>query len=377
MNGFEQKLPEDFQSVIYCFALSHMIDKPSDVISYAADYFQRLREARRVCLILGEERSVHDITPMEEEGEGHSIPDPLTFQPDAGRRKCVAAEQYDPEKDDEDYEDAFYPKNDQQKNFLWENIKNLLLFSSLEDTQIERVVNAMFEVSVVPGDVIIEQGDDADNFYVIESGIYNVYISSGSNQAASLVHTYNNRGYFGELALLYNQPRAATVKAVVEGTLWALSRQEFRHIVLRSAYRKRKMYETFLEEVPLLQNLTQYDRMNLADALVPKYFKPNERIIQQGDTADGMYFVEDGTVVVTMVNDNGIEIELTTLGKGEYFGELALITKKPRAASVTAYDNVKVAFLDVKAFERLLGPCIDILKKNMTLYEAAIKAIGS
>jgi cAMP-dependent protein kinase regulator len=69
------------------------------------------------------------------------------------------------------------------------------------------------------------------------------------------IHTYDNRGAFGELALLYNMPRAASVKAITLGTLWAMDRQTFRRIVLKAAYRKRKMYENLIDKVPMLKSL--------------------------------------------------------------------------------------------------------------------------
>ena len=50
--------------------------------------------------------------------------------------------------------------------------------------------------------------------------------------------------------------------------------------------------------------------MNLADALVPKHYSDGEQIIKQGDTADGMYFVEDGVVKITIIGDHGREIEV-------------------------------------------------------------------
>lgn len=50
--------------------------------------------------------------------------------------------------------------------------------------------------------------------------------------------------------------------------------------------------------------------MNLADALVPKQYSDGEQIIRQGDTADGMYFVEDGVVRITILGEHGREIEV-------------------------------------------------------------------
>lgn len=69
------------------------------------------------------------------------------------------------------------------------------------------------------------------------------------------VHTYENCGSFGELALLYNMPRAASVKATTQGSLWAMDRLTFRRIILKSAFKKRKMYEQLIESVPMLKAL--------------------------------------------------------------------------------------------------------------------------
>ena len=70
-----------------------------------------------------------------------------------------------------------------------------------------------------------------------------------------MVGKYDNTGYFGELALMYNQPRAATIRAATTGTLWAMNRITFRRILLKSACKKRKMYEGLLENVPMLKTL--------------------------------------------------------------------------------------------------------------------------
>ena len=54
---------------------------------------------------------------------------------------------------------------------------------------------------------------------------------------------------FGEVNLLYEKPRTASVQAVTDGTVWTIERQTFKKIVIRSEYQKRKMYETFLAKV--------------------------------------------------------------------------------------------------------------------------------
>lgn len=124
----------------------------------------------------------------------------------------------------------------------------------------------------------------------------------------------------------------------------------FRRILLKSAFKKRKMYESLIESVPMLKTLQTYERMNLADALVPRTFCKGERIIKQGDAADGMYFVEKGEVVISVLDDSGMQIEINRMGMGGYFGELALVTHRPRAASVFADGDVKLACKYLKYF---------------------------
>lgn len=72
-------------------------------------------------------------------------------------------------------------------------------------------------------------------------------------------------------------------------------------------------------------------------------FKDGERIIKQGDAADGMYFVEQGTVIISVLDDSGKEVEINRIIKGGYFGELALVTHRPRAASAFCAGDVKCA----------------------------------
>uniref|UniRef100_A0A0V0J8G7 Cyclic nucleotide-binding domain-containing protein n=1 Tax=Schistocephalus solidus TaxID=70667 RepID=A0A0V0J8G7_SCHSO len=184
------------------------------------------------------------------------------------------------------------------------------------------------------------------------------------------------RAFFGELALMYNTPRAATIRATTPGVCWVLPGAVFRHIVLQSAFKKRRMYEELLNRVPILESLSAYERMSIADALRPATYADGSLILKQGDPGDEMYFVEEGEVVITMkkVGEES-ETELTRIKKGGYFGELALLTKHPRAASARAVGSTKLAVLDVGSFERLLGSCLEILQRNIDDYENQLKRV--
>ncbi|XP_058124978.1 cAMP-dependent protein kinase type II regulatory subunit isoform X2 [Anopheles ziemanni] len=351
------QVPDGLRDVLLEFSIAYLLEQPGDVIDYAVTFFTKLQEDRKTTMITSAEPTSPDESIMSHDEE------PMVNRY-ASRRKSVFAETYDPENDDEDEgARAIFPKTDEQRARLCDSVKNILLFRSLDKEQMNEVLDAMFEKIVQAKDYIIKQGDDGDNFYVIESGIYNAYVGEDQKH----IHTYDNRGSFGELALLYNMPRAATIQAETDGKLWAMDRQTFRRILLKSAFRKRKMYEALLDAVPMLKTLQNYERMNLADALIPQTYAKGDRIIKQGDAADGMYFIEDGKVSIRIQQDAG-EVEISNLEKGGYFGELALVTHRPRAASAYAVDNVKVAFLETECFERLLGNCIDVLLRSMQHY---------
>ncbi|TMS16426.1 cAMP-dependent protein kinase type II-alpha regulatory subunit, partial [Larimichthys crocea] len=266
------------------------------------------------------------------------------------------AEAFNPDDDDEDTEPrVVHPKTDEQRCRLQEACRDILLFKTLDQEQFSEVLDAMFESRVQPQEHVIDQGDDGDNFYVIERGVYDIVVSG------TCVGQYNNKGSFGELALMYNTPRAATIIATQEGALWGLDRATFRRLIVKNNAKKRRMYECFIESVPLLKSLEATERMKIVDVLGVKQFSDGERIITQGDKADCFYVVESGEVKIMMKSktkadhaDNA-EVEITRCSRGHYFGELALVTNKPRAASAYAVGDIKCLVIDVQAFERLLG----------------------
>ena len=299
--------------------------------------------------------------------------------PKRGRRQAVAAESYDPTTDNATEESVvFYPKTEQQLDCLRQAASNIIFFKKCDEEQRKILFNAMFEKRVQVDDVIIRQGDDGDNFYVIEKGEYDIFVTEsttgGEKKVASLTE-----GFFGELALLYNCPRNATiVSASNDGVLWGLDQKTFRQVVVKATARKRAKFEELLKGVSMLDSLKGYELMNLTDALDEVSYESEQAIIHEGDEASEMYFIMEGKVVVRALDTrSNTQKEIVVLDRGQYFGELALVLKKPRVASVYALTNeTKCAVLDINAFERLLGPCVDIMKRNIVKYEEERQRLG-
>merc|ERR1719387_2772323 len=106
----------------------------------------------------------------------------------------------------------------------------------------------MKSVAVQNGSQLIQQGDDGDNLYVVESGVLQCYVKMGK-YGERKVSTVNAGEIVGELALLYNCPRAASVRAG-QGDVkcWELDRETFNAIVKDSAAKAREMREIVPEE---------------------------------------------------------------------------------------------------------------------------------
>ncbi|KAF5393746.1 hypothetical protein D9757_000151 [Collybiopsis confluens] len=288
----------------------------------------------------------------------------------------------------------YYSKTPAQLSRIKTSIQNNFIFRDLDEEQETGVLNAMQEVSVREGEEVIRQGDVGEYFYVVESGILDCYILGGSGSgpetstpAASFptpssptspvdasiasapppAQTHSIYGRlvascppgtsFGELALMYGHPRAATVLSRTPSTLWALDRITFRTIVLKAAHRRRTMYEGFLSSVTLLAGLSQAERSKIADALVSRTYEDGDVVVRQGEVGDTFFFVEEGEAIVTKRvprperrlvgaavtasvlsadDDDTEEIQVGRLVKGEYFGELSLLRLAPRAATVSA-----------------------------------------
>jgi len=296
----------------------------------------------------------------DEEEEDDDEPPPDFFKEQTGppkARQSVSAEAYG----EWNAKKAFVPpcivKTDEQKERLKSCLIKSFLFASLEEQDLNIVIGAMKEVQTEPKQRVINQGENGDFLFVIESGKLDCLIKLPDGTEKN-VKTCEAGDVFGELALLYNCPRAASVEAAEKGILWQLDRDTFNHIVKEAASKKRNRYDTFLAKVPLLASMDAYERGQITDALKPITMEAGKDICKQGDAGKEFYIIEDGEATAFKSGQ-----QVMSYGPGDYFGELALLRNQPRACTVTCKTNCRLLCLDSGSFKRLLKVA-DLLERS-------------
>lgn len=288
-----------------------------------------------------------------------------TVQVKFAKRVAVSAEAYDPQKEARSHvpKNAVRDKTPEQKQAILEVIKRNILFKNLDLQQCSEIVDQMWLRRVAKQQDIIRQGELGDNFYVVAQGAFDIFVKKDGGKSKR-VATFAEGTSFGELALMYHAPRAATVTATVDSVVWAVDRWTFRSVLTKVSQDKIKEYENFLKNVKSFGSLLASERSQVAEALEEFSYPSGHRIIKEGDEGDGFFIVRKGTVIVTKVID-GEATEVLRYGPGEYFGERALMHNEPRAATCTTKGPVECLCLNRKAFEMLLGPLEDLFAEQV------------
>lgn len=252
-------------------------------------------------------------------------------------------------------------------------VQESLLFQHLDADHKALVVSVMPLMEVKAGTTIIKEGDQGNTFYVIEEGRFEVLKYDEEMKKDRSVDFKEVGSSFGELALMYDAPRNASVVALVDSKLRVLQRTLFNRVVREAREEQVQQWADWLKKVQLLKPLTNSERCRLVEALDVMDFPSGSMICKEGDAGDAMYVIVQGKIKFTQKNEQGEEKDLegprAVIGAGSYFGERALLNDAPRAVSAIACAQTRLLRVDREAFEMLLGPLQDILKANEKRFE--------
>lgn len=265
------------------------------------------------------------------------------------------------------------PKPEETRELIWEACLDNAVFADLEPGYKRVLTDPFAPLNVESGKDVVTFGETGDTFYVVESGQLRVYVRNGSDEKKT-EKVLGPHSSFGELALVYETPRAATIRADTDCKLWVIKRDDCKAVLQASQKNLLERRIEFLRNVRVKSAtfgslLNDNELSRLASALEVEMVAASDIIVRQGEHGNHFYLVESGQVSVhknqpqsgrraSLISD---ENKVTTVGAGGYFGELALINEDVRAASIKAVTDCHLLTLSRVDFVQHLGSLTEIL----------------
>lgn len=305
----------------------------------------------------------------------HSTPKAMAddVDDDIWERESVSIELRDPP---EDFESCFVPGrrnavfvcNPSMADFpehthpkaLWSTVQLSLaledcpLFHALSREEVTEVCDRMKVEFPRNGDVILTQGQVTNSLFVVLDGVAELYFE---NDPDRIEHRGVN-SVVGEVPLLWMSPCAYSVRmrstTAASCMIGRLPRQVYEKRVKLRQYRKREVWCELLRNVSLLETLDDEGLAKLVDIVKERSYMPGDKIIRQGDEGEELFIMLEGEAVVSVRIGDDVQ-EHRHYFTGDFFGERAVLTGNPRAASVIAVTNVETISLTRRQFERMHG----------------------
>ncbi|XP_033149443.1 cGMP-dependent protein kinase, isozyme 1 [Drosophila busckii] len=254
-----------------------------------------------------------------------------------------------------------YEKDFSAKQQIKDAIMDNDFLKNIDASQVRELVDSMYSKSIDAGEFVICEGEVGAHLYVSAAGEFAVM------QQGKVLDKMGPGKAFGELAILYNCTRTASIRVLTPARVWVLDRRVFQQIMMRTGLQRIENSVNFLKSVPLLRNLSVELLAKIADVLELEFYAAGTYIIRQGTAGDSFFLISQGEVRVTQkLSPSALEeTELRTLKRGDYFGEQALINEDKRTANIIALPpGVECLSLDRDSFKRLIGDLCELKEKD-------------
>lgn len=204
------------------------------------------------------------------------------------------------------------------------------------EEQFDTIARAMHLVRVAPGEVITRAGDRGTCMYVIQDGLVDAFLGE---QQGHVPFKIRHAESFGELALLYDTPRAATTIANRDTSLWVLTRGLFLRVAQMTYQASIDKNYSQLNRVPAFARIREEGKLHmLAGALEEGYFVNHDEIILQGLDAGLFSILTEG---VCEVLEDGNRVRM--LMAGDWYGDDDLVKNAPAKHTVRVVSDVAKA----------------------------------
>eukprot|EP00523_Entomoneis_sp_CCMP467_P000550 CAMPEP_0168755392 /NCGR_PEP_ID=MMETSP0724-20121128/20044_1 /TAXON_ID=265536 /ORGANISM="Amphiprora sp., Strain CCMP467" /LENGTH=879 /DNA_ID=CAMNT_0008804003 /DNA_START=171 /DNA_END=2810 /DNA_ORIENTATION=+ len=252
-----------------------------------------------------------------------------------------------------EFKEGFKPpkfkKTDEEKDLIKKALRKNFVFAELTGRELRPLISAFEPCEFDSGDFIIKQHDPGDYFYIVQKGKVHFEVDGVE------VGKAGKGSSFGELALLYTCPRAATVIAAKPTKVFRVDQATFHFILENQTAESEKEKLNLLKGVEFLKDLAEADLTTLTKVMTPRIFSEDDLLVKKGDPGDAFYVIQEGQVWIKNISVGSTTYEDIVLGPGQHFGERALITSEPRAANVVGKTSGVAFSINRSTFEKVLG----------------------
>jgi len=225
------------------------------------------------------------------------------------------------------------PKSREDFESIRTALTSHFLFAELSDAQLSGIIDVVRPVDVPKDSVIIKQGDDGDEYYIVRNGEFAIDVSGAH------VATRGPGTSFGELSLMYNTPRAATVRATAPSEVWCLDRATFRRAVVSAAEARRAAVRRMLLSTALFASLPSGVVDSLAESASEMCFNGGDAVYAKGSRSGSVFLLRSGALQLRNVGAHGGAVDIA---EGEVFGERAVLGAKHRWGDVVVVSPTAV-----------------------------------
>ena len=212
------------------------------------------------------------------------------------------------------------------------------LFSALSPDSLHSFINKVVLVELEQGDTLFKQGDSGRTLYVVVEGAVAV-VNEGPPRVQ--LSRLSEGDFFGEIALVTEQPRSATIEALEETQLLAIDRDVIGDLVedepevlkLLLRFLRDRLLHSLTATSPLFAPFAGSERVRLASSFRFLEAGPDSVLITQGEKAEGLFVLLSGHAEVVMTTADGGK-RLATLAPGDLCGEMSLLANGPAVATV-------------------------------------------
>jgi cGMP-dependent protein kinase 1 len=248
-------------------------------------------------------------------------------------------------------------KSKQEFEDIRHSLRENFLFREVESSALDHIINSMNYYILEKNEFVFQQGNPGFNMFFVASGMVDVLVNE------ALVKQLNRGDIFGELALIHESGRRATVKTSTKVRLWGLGREMFRSVLKKTNQFKYKENKDFLLSIEGFKDLKYIQIESLLSAAISETYEINEKVVSEGESTTEMYVIKEGYVNIFKGGE-----KIATLHKGDYFGEHSLIFGTVRTATVIAGMKTTVLCFTREVLTNSLGRHLE-----MVLFHSSIR----